>query len=132
MRTRSSPPGIRTRVYLCSDRIALPRKAGRNPSSAFATLFRWIYRFKTGSDLGMSVRIIQVRPSRNPRWRKKGGWETYEAEGVSPLYCGPNAREDALSYARQRAGYAPTEIRVLDAEWNVVEAILPKPVRGFV
>ena len=23
---------------------------------------------KTGSDLGMSARIIQVRPSRNPRW----------------------------------------------------------------
>ena len=43
----------------------------------------------------MSARIIQVRPSRNPRWQKRGGWEVYEAEGVSPVYCGPNAREDA-------------------------------------
>ena len=50
------------------------------------------------------------------RWQKRSGWEIFEAEGVSPVYCGPNACEDALSYARQRAGYAPTEIRLLDAE----------------
>ena len=55
-----------------------------------------------------------------------------EGDGVSPVYCGPNARENALSYARQRAGYAPTEIRVLAKEWNVVEAILPQVVRGLV
>ena len=36
---------------------------------------------KTGSNLGMSPRIIQVRPSRNPRWQKQGGWEVFEAEG---------------------------------------------------
>jgi hypothetical protein len=30
--------------------------------------------------LGMSARIIQVRPSRNPRWQKQGGWEVFEAE----------------------------------------------------
>ena len=69
------------------------------------------------------MRTIQVRPSRNPRWQKQGGWEVFEGEGVSPVYCGPNARESALSYARQRAGYAPTEIRVLDDAWNVVERI---------
>ena len=67
----------------------------------------------------MSVRIIQVRPSRNPRWQKQGGWEVFEAEGVCPVYCGERAREDALSYAQQRAGYAPTEIKVLDAKWNI-------------
>ena len=50
----------------------------------------------------MSARIIQVRPSRNPRWQKQGGWEVFEADGVSPVYCGPNAREQALSYARGR------------------------------
>ena len=63
-------------------------------------------------------------------WQKQGGWEVDEAEGVSPVYCGRNAREDALSYARQRAGSTPTEICVLDAEWNVVEAI-SQPVRGL-
>jgi len=78
------------------------------------------------------MQTIQVRPSRIPRWQKHGGWEVYEADGVSPVYCGPSAREDALSYARQRAGYAPTEICILDGEWNVVEAILPQPVRGLV
>ena len=50
---------------------------------------------------------------------------------MSPVYCSPNAREDALSYARQRASYAPTEIRILDAEWTVVGAYLtatcPRP-----
>ena len=56
----------------------------------------------------------------------------YATDGVSPVYCGPSAREDALSYARQRAGYAPTEICILDGEWNVVEAILPQLVRGLV
>ena len=80
----------------------------------------------------MSVRIIQVRPSRNPRWQKQDGWEVYEGDGVSPVYCGPNAREDALSYARQRAGYAPTETHLLDAEWTVFEVILQQAVRGFV
>ena len=80
----------------------------------------------------MNARVIQVRPSRNPRWQKRGGWAVFEAEGVSPVYCGPNAREDALSYAKQRAGYAPTEIQLLDAEWNVSETIQPQNVRGLV
>ena len=71
----------------------------------------------------MSARIIQVRPSRNARWQKQGGWQVFEAEGVCPVYCGPNAREQALSYATQRAGYGRAEIQVLDDEWNVAEII---------
>jgi hypothetical protein len=78
------------------------------------------------------MRTIQVRPSRDPRWQKRGGWEVYECEGVSPVFCGVTSREDALSYARQRAGYAPTEIHVLDNEWNVVETISPETVRGLI
>jgi hypothetical protein len=80
----------------------------------------------------LQYRTIQVRPSRNPRWKKQGAWEVNEGEGVCPAYCGANAREDALSYARQRAGYAPTEIRVLDAEWNVVETIGNEDARPLV
>jgi hypothetical protein len=57
----------------------------------------------------MPARVIQVRPSRNPRWQKQAGWEVFEAEGVSPVYCGENAHESALSYVRQRVGYAPRE-----------------------
>ena len=71
----------------------------------------------------MSARVIQVRPSRNPRWQKQGGWEVFEAERVSPVYCGERGRESALSYARQRAGYRPCEIQVRDDEWNVAEII---------
>ena len=78
------------------------------------------------------MQTIQVRPSRNARWQKHGGWEVFEGDGVSPVYCGPNGREDALSYARQRAGYAPTEIRVLDNHWNVVETIAPGNTLGLV
>jgi hypothetical protein len=71
----------------------------------------------------MTARIIQVRPSRNPRWQKQGDWEVFEAEGVSPVYCGEHARDSALSYAQQRAGYGRAEIQVLDDAWNVVETI---------
>jgi len=56
----------------------------------------------------------------------------YEGDGGSPTFCGPNARESALSYARQRAGYAPTEIRVIDEAGNVVETIVAENVRGLV
>jgi hypothetical protein len=80
----------------------------------------------------MSSRIIQVRPSRNPRWQKQGGWEVFEAEGVSPVYCGAHGRESALSYARQRSGYAPTEIRILDDAWDVTDVIQPEMVRDLI
>jgi len=69
------------------------------------------------------LRIIQIRPSQNPRWQKQGGWEVFEAEGVSPVYCGKGGSGSALSYARQRAGYGHCEIQVLDADWSVVEII---------
>jgi hypothetical protein len=80
----------------------------------------------------MSVRIVHVRPSRDPRWRKQGGWKVFEAEGVCPVYCGLNAREQALSYARQRSGYGRAEIQVLDESGNVVEAIGNEDLRPLV
>jgi len=69
------------------------------------------------------TRIIQIRPSRNPQWQKHGGWEVFEAEGVQPVYCGENSSQNALDYARQRAGYGRCDIQVLDENWNVVETI---------
>ena len=68
-----------------------------------------------------AARTIQVRPPRNPRWQKQGGWEVFEADGVSPVYCGPNAREQALSYARQRVGYGRAEFRC-----SMKAAMLPR------
>jgi hypothetical protein len=82
--------------------------------------------------IAMSARVIQVRQSRNPRWKKQGGWEVYEAEGVCPVYCGKNGRDQALSYAKQRAGYGRAEIQVLDDAWNVVETIANEETRPLV
>jgi len=56
----------------------------------------------------------------------------FEAEGVCPVYCGLNAREQALSYARQRSGYGRAEIQVLDESGNVVEAIGNEDLRPLV
>jgi hypothetical protein len=80
----------------------------------------------------MSARIIQVRASRDPRWQKRGGWEVFEAEGVCPVCCDERARDSALSYARQRAGYGPAEIQVLDESWNVIETIENEEARPLV
>ena len=80
----------------------------------------------------MDVRVIQVRPSRNPRWQKKHGWEVFEAEGVQPVYCGETGRQNALDYAQQRAGYGRCDIQVLDESWNVVETIANEDLRPVV
>ena len=69
------------------------------------------------------MRTIQGPIVTESRWQRKGGWEGYEGEGVCPVYCGERAREAALSDAQQRAGYAATEIEVLDAKWNVTNVI---------
>ena len=78
------------------------------------------------------ARTIQVRPSRNPHWQKGGGWEVFEAEGVCPVYLDEHARESALSYAGQRAGYGRAEIQVLDDAWNVAETISNEDLRPLV
>ena len=78
------------------------------------------------------MRTIQVRPSRNPFWSKHRGWEVFEGDGVSPVFCGDNGRESALSYARQRAGYAATKIQVLDENGNVAETISNEDLRPLV
>jgi hypothetical protein len=80
----------------------------------------------------MSARIIQVRPSRDHRWQKHGGWEVFEAEGVCSVYCDEHARDSALSYARQRAGYGRAEIQVLDESGNVAETISNEDLRPLV
>ena len=71
----------------------------------------------------MSTRVIQLRPSRDPQWKKQGGWEVFEAEGVCPVYCDENGRQNALDYAQQRAHSSRCDIQVLDESWDVVETI---------
>ena len=80
----------------------------------------------------MPARLIDVRPSRNPRWQKQGGWEVFEAEGVCPVYCGTNGRDSALSYARQRAGYGRCDIQLLDENWDLVETITNEDLKPVV
>jgi len=58
-------PGSDQGVYSAGDRDGLPSQSRRNPSSG-----------KTGSDLGMSTRIIQVRAV--TRSAEKRGWEVSE------------------------------------------------------
>ena len=51
---------------------------------------------------------------------------------MCPVYCGPNAREQALSYARQRAGYGRAEIQVLDEAGNMIQTIGNADLRPLV
>jgi len=46
--------------------------------------------------------------------------------------AGERARDSALSYTRQRAGYGPAEIQVLDESWNVIETIENEEARRLV
>jgi hypothetical protein len=59
--------------------------------------FRWRDFARKRSSSEISLRIIQVRPSRNPQWKKQGGWEIFEAEGVCPAYCGEKGCQHAPS-----------------------------------
>ena len=51
---------------------------------------------------------------------------------MSPVFCAQHGRADALSYAKQRAGYGPAEIQVLDEAGNVVEKIGNEEARPLV
>lgn len=53
------------------------------------------------------MRTIEVRPCRN-------GWKVFEAPGVEPFYVGPNAKEQAISYANGRLKFSGSEVRVFD------------------
>ena len=48
---------------------------------------------------------------------------------MSPVYCGKNGRDQALSYAQQRAGYGRCDIQVLDESWNIIETITNEDVK---
>jgi hypothetical protein len=49
--------------------------------------------------------IIEIRPFRN-------GWQVFEAPGVQPVFL---TKEQAVSYAQNRASFRSGEIRVLDS-----------------
>ena len=51
---------------------------------------------------------------------------------MSPVFCGQHGRADALSYAKQRAGYGRAEIQALDEAWDVIETIEKEDTRPIV
>jgi hypothetical protein len=56
-----------------------------------------------------SVTIIEIRPFRN-------GWQVFEAPGVQPVFL---TKEQAISYAQNRASFRSGEIRFVDPTGNV-------------
>ena len=57
---------------------------------------------------------IEIRPHRN-------GWKVFEAPGVEPVF---QDKQDAISYAQERARFRSGEIRVLDSGGNI-ERVIP-------
>jgi hypothetical protein len=68
------------------------------------------------------MKIIEVRPSK----KFKGAWVVFEDPGVQPAFQTPNAKADALSYARNRFTGCPRgEVHAYDdAGEQIVEKIL--------
>jgi hypothetical protein len=62
----------------------------------------------------MIATIIEIRPH---RW----GWKVFEAPGVEPVF---SDKEQAISYAENRACFRSGEIHILDSGGNV-ERVIP-------
>ena len=58
--------------------------------------------------------LIEIRPYRN-------AWKVFEAPGVEPVFL---TKDNAISYAQNRACFRKGEIRVLDSSGNV-ERVIP-------
>ena len=41
-------------------------------------------------------------------------WDVFETEGVCPVYCVENGRQNALDYAQQSMGYGRCDLQVLN------------------
>ena len=57
--------------------------------------------------------VIEISPFRN-------GWKVFEAPGVEPVFL---EKEQAISYAENRASFRSGEIRVLDSADNIERVI---------
>lgn len=57
--------------------------------------------------------IIEIK-----QWRN--GWKVLECAGVEPVFL---AKDQALSYAKGRAGFRSGEIRVLNSDGKVEETV---------
>lgn len=57
--------------------------------------------------------IIEIKPRRN-------GWKVFEARGVEPVFPEKN---QAITYAENRARFRSGEIRILDSSGNLKRVI---------
>ena len=57
--------------------------------------------------------VVEIKPH---RW----GWKAFEAAGVEPVFP---TKDDAISYAQNRARFRSGEIRVVDSTGNVERVI---------
>ena len=127
-------------VFACSNNPPLVRSAAILPCSTGSDefvsddlpIFHWRHYAKLTYCCATPCERSKFDRREIRAGKKQRGWNVFEGDGVSPVFCGENGRKHALSYARQRAGYAPTEIRVLDGEWNAVETMVPQNKRGLV
>jgi hypothetical protein len=63
-----------------------------------------------------SATIIEIRPYR-------GGWQCFEAPGVQPYWAGEDAKQSAIDYARARAKFGRSEIRILRDDGSIEHVI---------
>ena len=60
--------------------------------------------------------IFLIRPHR-------GSWECFATPGVQPYFMEANGAEKAIRYAKRRTAHRHGEIRVVDAEGDVLETL---------
>ena len=60
--------------------------------------------------------IIEIRPF-------KGGWQCYDGPGVQPYWTGNSAKQSAIDYAKARAKFGHSEIRVLKQDGSVESVV---------
>ena len=61
--------------------------------------------------------VIEVRPCK----KFNGAWVAFEAPGVEPAFPGPDGKQDAIDYARDRFGGSNGEIHVYCDDGSTIE-----------
>ncbi len=76
----------------------------------------------------LASRVIIYRHDnhrRSPSQKFKGAWKACEAPASNPTSTGPETKEKALSYARERFGGRVGEVHLYDATGTVIEQTIP-------
>jgi hypothetical protein len=71
---------------------------------------------KSANPVQQPQTIIEIRPF-------KGGWQCFEGPGVGPYWTGNSAKQSAIDYAKARAKFGHSEIRVLKQDGSVESVV---------